>query len=116
MKTAIWVTFQVEGIHQWKDATSYLRYPHRHMFHFRVELSVSHDDREVEFIALKDTLLNMVSNRLLPKWSVKKSCEMLAKEVIVWMQAEYGDRDYVVEVSEDGENGAKVSSDCCTCR
>ena len=62
MKTAIWVTFQVEGIHQWKDATNYLRHPHRHMFHFRVELSVTHDDREVEFIKLKHELIDVAKS------------------------------------------------------
>ena len=116
MKTAIWVTFQVEGIHQWKDATNYLRHPHRHMFHFRVELSVTHDDREVEFINLKNDLLNFARERMFPDEPVGLSCEMAAKVMITNLRATYGNRDYVVEVSEDGENGAKVSCNCSTCR
>ena len=52
----IWVTFRKEGIHKYPDApdgVEFLKYPHRHIFHFRVELEVFHDDRDVEFILLK---------------------------------------------------------------
>ena len=45
----IFVTFQKEGIHRWPDAENmpgveFLAYPHRHMFHFEVQLQVFHDD------------------------------------------------------------------------
>ena len=116
MKTAIWVTFQVKGIHRWKDAKNYLRHPHRHMFHFRVETSVTHDDREIEFIDLKEDLMDVASTRIFPGWTVTTSCEAAAKEMVAYLKANYGDRDYTVEVSEDGENGAKVSCNCSTRR
>jgi hypothetical protein len=38
--------------HRWADAAgerAYLAERYRHLFHFRVELDVGHDDREVEF-------------------------------------------------------------------
>ena len=59
--TWIYVTFQQEGIHKYPAAltdpkladVSFLGYPHRHMFHFKVHLEVFHDDRDVEFILFK---------------------------------------------------------------
>ena len=38
----------------------------------------------------------------------KKSCEMLAEEVIKLIKKRYPERAVKVEVSEDGENGALV--------
>ena len=60
---SIWVTFRKEGIHKYPAAlddpklatgddmdVSFLGYPHRHIFHFRVRIEVFHDDRDIEFI------------------------------------------------------------------
>ena len=60
-KKSIFVTFQKEGLHRWPDAINFpgvefLANEHRHMFHFRVEMEVFHDDREVEFILFKREL------------------------------------------------------------
>ena len=57
----VFVTFQKEGLHRWPDAHKYpgiefLANEHRHMFHFRVEIQVFHDDREIEFILFKREL------------------------------------------------------------
>jgi len=57
----IWVTFQKEGIHKYPAAleepklsdVSFLGYPHRHIFHFRVSIDVWHNDRDIEFIQFK---------------------------------------------------------------
>ena len=57
----IWVTFQKEGIHRYPEALTnpeledvkFLGYDHRHIFHFRVDLEVRHDNRDVEFIQMK---------------------------------------------------------------
>ena len=59
----IWVTFQKEGIHKYPAAltdptlatgdeydVSFLGYPHRHTFHFKVWIQVTHNDRDIEFI------------------------------------------------------------------
>ena len=115
MRTSIWCTFQVSGVHCWPGAPNYLQFPHRHLFHYRVEMSVWHDDREVEFIQWKDELAQFVRTEVLFD-SVFMSCEQLAKNMITHLLLVYGERDYVVEVSEDGENGAKVSRDSGTCR
>ena len=57
-ESMIWVTFRREGIHKYPAAleeekladVSFLGYPHRHMFHFKVWIQVRHNDREIEFI------------------------------------------------------------------
>jgi hypothetical protein len=62
----IWVTFRKEGIHKYPAAlddpklatgdeydVSFLGYPHRHIFHFKVWIEIFHDDRDIEFIQFK---------------------------------------------------------------
>ena len=109
----IWVTFQREGIHCYPAAltdpkltsVSFLGYPHRHIFHFKVELQVFHDDRDVEFIIFKrelekhiDTQMNFLNN---------KSCEMIADGLFEYIKIKYPGRCCIIEVSEDGENGCR---------
>jgi hypothetical protein len=114
------VTFQVEGIHCYPDAktdsslatgneydVSFLSAPHRHVFHFTVQLSVSHSNREVEFIQFKRWCQKQYSKVLSAN---NKSCEMLAEDLYNKMQKHkvYKNRNTIIEVSEDGENGAVV--------
>ena len=113
-KQRIWVTFQKEGLHKWPDATQhpgveFLANEHRHMFHFRVDLEVWHDDREVEFILFKRELSGLYDNKTLE--SSHKSCEMMADELAEYIKLHYPGRDLVVEVSEDGENGCRIEYD-----
>lgn len=115
----IWVTFQKEGIHKYPEAStdpklatgdwldvSFLGTPHRHIFHFRVEMQVFHDNRDVEFIQAK---------RIMEKWYNDgtlqldyKSCEMMANELYNKCIVMWPDRNYMIEVSEDGENGCRL--------
>ena len=103
----IWVTFQKEGIHKYPDApegVEFLKYPHRHIFHFKVELEVFHDDRDVEFILFKRELEKLFADGTLQL--DYKSCEMIADDLALYINAKYPKRDLVITVSEDGENGA----------
>ena len=115
----IWVTFQKEGIHKYPAAAtdpklatgdwldvSFLGTPHRHIFHFRVEMQVFHDDRDVEFILLKRELERLYNIGTLQLNHM--SCEMLASELAVYIKEHYPKRDIRIEVSEDGENGCRV--------
>lgn len=118
-KSFIWVTFHKEGIHRYPAAgtdpklatgdwldVSFLATPHRHIFHFRVEMEVFHDDRDVEFIQLKRILENWYSEKTL---SVDyKSCEMIAKDLYDKIIVKWPGRDIRIEVSEDGENGCRI--------
>jgi hypothetical protein len=117
--TTIWVTFQKEGIHRYPEAetnpelkdVSFLAYPHRHIFHFRVELEVFHDNRDIEFILLKRKLEQQYdSGALILDF---KSCEMIANDVYQYLARELDfanhPRTVSITVSEDNENGATVT-------
>ena len=73
------------------------------MFHFRVDLEVWHDDREVEFILFKRELSGLYEQGTLQL--DYKSCEMMADELAEYIKLQYPGRDFKIEVSEDGENG-----------
>lgn len=118
-KSFIWVTFQKEGIHKYPAAgtdpklatgdwldVSFLATPHRHIFHFRVEMEVFHDDRDVEFIQLKRIVESWYGNGTLTL--DYKSCEMMARELYAKLIENWPSRDYAIEVSEDGENGCRM--------
>jgi hypothetical protein len=105
----VWVTFQKEGIHCYPDApegVEFLKHPHRHMFHFRVEMEVFHNDRDVEFILLKRELEGLFDGNVLEL--DYQSCEMLAESLINYCTKQYPGRNLTVTVSEDGENGATL--------
>jgi hypothetical protein len=118
-KRMIWVTFQKEGIHKYPGAdtdpslatgdeydVSFLGYPHRHIFHFRVAIQVFHNDREIEFIQFKRWLENSFTNGVLQL--NYKSCEMICDDLYQMIANRYPDRDIEITVSEDGENGATI--------
>ena len=111
----IFVTFQKEGIHRYPDAAtdprladvSFLGSPHRHIFHFRVDIDVFHNDRDIEFILIKRELEALYSDKTLQV--DYKSCEMLAEDLIDYISKKYPGRKISVEISEDGENGATLT-------
>ena len=115
----IWVTFQKEGMHKYPAAltdpalatgdeydVSFLGYPHRHIFHFRVWIAVEHSDRAIEFIQFKRWLENLYNQGTLQL--DYKSCEMMAEDLYEQIAAKYPGREVWIEVSEDGENGALI--------
>ncbi len=110
MKNSIFVKFVREGIHCYPgapDDVAFLRNPHRHLFHFRVDIEVRHDDREIEFIQLKHKAEGYYSSGVLQLDA--KSCEMIARDLHAQIARDYPGRAMVVEVSEDGENGARLT-------
>ena len=115
----IWVTFRKEGIHKYPAAltdsklatgdeydVSFLGYPHRHMFHFRVAIEVFHDDRDIEFIQFKRWMEKLYAEKTLQLDF--KSCEMISNDLYVEIAKRYPGRTVEIEVSEDGENGSKA--------
>ena len=115
----IWVTFRKEGIHKYPAALTskelatgdeydvgFLGYPHRHIFHFRVWIGVTHNDRDIEFIQFKRWLEKLYSESTLTL--DYKSCEMMSDELYEVIKAKYSDREIWIEVSEDGENGSFI--------
>ena len=118
-KRMIWVTFQREGIHKYPGAdtdpslatgdeydVSFLGYPHRHIFHFKVAIQVFHNDRDIEFIQFKRWLENSFRDGVMQL--DHKSCEMISDELYMYIANRYPERDIEITVSEDGENGATI--------
>jgi hypothetical protein len=112
----IWVTFQKEGIHKYPAAlenpllqdVSFLGYPHRHIFHFRVSIEVYHNDRDIEFIQFKRWLESLYSGQENCLRLEYKSCEMMADELYLRIADRYPNRNVVINVSEDNENGCEI--------
>ena len=117
----IWVTFRKEGIHKYPAAledpqlatgdeydVSFLGYPHRHIFHFRVWIDVFHNDRDVEFIQFKRWLERLYHSDQGVLSLDYKSCEMIADDLYLQIAERYPDRAVWIEVAEDGENGALI--------
>lgn len=101
------VKFQKEGIHKYPEAppeVAFLRFPHRHMFHFTVSIEVFHDDRDIEFIMLKRELEKLYDGGALEL--DYKSCEMIADELYKYLNAHYPNRRVTIEIMEDDENGS----------
>ena len=118
--TNIWVTFRKEGLHKYPAAlddpklatgdeqdVSFLGYIHRHIFHFKVELEVFHDDRDVEFIQFKRWLESLYADGTLQLDF--KSCEMICDDLAETINTKYPNRKMTITISEDGENGATCS-------
>jgi hypothetical protein len=115
----IWVTFQKEGMHKYPAAltdpalatgdeydVSFLGYPHRHIFHFKVWIGVTHNDRDIEFIQFKRWLEKLYSGGALQLDF--KSCEMMSDDLYDAISGRYPGREVWIEVSEDGENGSFI--------
>jgi hypothetical protein len=115
----IWVTFRKEGIHKYPAAltdtnlatgdeydVSFLGYPHRHIFHFKVWIGVTHDDRDIEFIQFKRWLEKLYAEGTLQL--DYKSCEMMSGDLFDAISNKYPGREVWIEVSEDGENGSFI--------
>lgn len=119
MKTIV-VRSRFSALHMYEDApevVSFLRHPHRHMFHVEAEIKVSHGNRELEFFTVKyelDThVIQGVLRSAVPScgvWVLKQSCEDIAEGIAASLMARFklSDKDIVyVEVSEDGENAGR---------
>ena len=118
-KRSIWVTFTKEGIHKYPAAlddpalatgdeydVSFLGYPHRHTFHFKLQIQVTHNDRDIEFIQFKRWLENLYKDDVLQL--DYKSCEMIADDLYTQINNKYPGRFVVIDVAEDGENGCQI--------
>ena len=124
----IWITFRKEGIHKYPAAltdpalatgdeydVSFLGYPHRHIFHFRVWINVLHNDRDIEFIQFKRWLKSLYNGNTANNNNQGavlsldyKSCEMMSDDLHDIISKKYPGREIWIEISEDGENGSFI--------
>ena len=106
LNTFIKVRTQFQGFHYYPNASSiderikFLEYEHRHLFKVEVKISVTHDDRELEFFLVKWDLEEFIKNGQMHH----KSCEMIGKDILIYLKSKYGERYYEITVSEDGES------------
>ena len=114
LNTYIRVRTQFEGYHYYPGAgdidprIKFLENEHRHIFKVEVTISVTHDDRELEFFLTKWAIESFIQE----KNYNHKSCEMIGKDILEFLRKTYGDdRYYNIVVSEDGESDGIVEYD-----
>lgn len=110
MGMSIFVTTSFVAQHRWPAApmeVAFLRDSHRHVFKVRAELEVEHDDRDLEFIMVKRALDSYLAPNSEQDLGTT-SCEQIARDIADFLEGRYSlsSRVVLVEVSEDGENGA----------
>ena len=110
---SIWVTWQRAGFHFYPQANmdptlddvKYLGHKHRHLFKFKVQIEVFHNDRELEF----HQVLNYCESLFEKNIDINsKSVEMLADDIYDFLSMKYPNRDITIDVSEDGECGCSI--------
>lgn len=108
------VQTQFEGFHNYPEApeeVSFLRFPHRHMFHVTAEIEVVHTDRDLEIIMVKRAIDFYFAETDFGRTSCEEIALLLQEHLKLKYPLSGGfNRDRVVniEVLEDGENGAKT--------
>lgn len=116
MITFICVKTDFYGIHKYPNApdeVAFLRNEHRHKFYVTAEIEVFHDDRELEFIMVKNRINAFIAKNI-TSMPVMYSCEMMCKDIIKFIETTYcidNERHIKVSVFEDNENGAIIYND-----
>lgn len=113
MTKNIYIKTSFEAFHKYTNApqqVAFLRNYHRHKFYVKVELSVSNEDRELEFFIIKKIIDDYLMAHLNDTYS-EKSCEMFAHQIFLFItkhKALSNTETVKVTVSEDDENGASI--------
>lgn len=110
----IWVTFQKSGFHKYPAAAtdpnladvSYLGERHRHLFKFKVQVEIFHNDRELEFHQVLNFCESLYQEKHLE--IDFKSVEMISDDLYDALSSRYPNRSMKIEVSEDGECGCVI--------
>lgn len=110
MKRYIKVQTQFVARHKWADApdeVAFLRNTHRHLFKVSVKISVEHNDREIEFFIFQNFVQEFTKKS---ENQMIGSCEQYGEALIEYIEQKYPNRFIEVEVSEDGENSAIITT------
>lgn len=119
------VKTQFDGYHAYPgapDEVSYLQHAHRHQFQVEAQISVAHNNRELEFFMVKRELDEFIEKSNMAGCIDIRvgttgqppliSCEMMAVRIAKHLHTLYGDDRYInVKVSEDGQNAAIYRED-----
>lgn len=94
--------------HRWSKcplkSVKFLREEHRHVFHLTFKFKVTHSDRDIEFIDMKQTIDRIIQERYAYQNLGETSCEQIG-DFFLEMFTGYG--LFYVSVFEDDENGAE---------
>jgi len=102
MKIELTITFQNHGVHRYPEAERKdIREDHLHMFGFSVQFEVSHLDREIEWLDLRDKLRQALAQKFgrLMQFGTR-SCEEIAVEVAKLLPMFLSPRQVRVAVGE----------------
>lgn len=106
MKISVIVNTKFPAIHCWPECpipeVSFLKTPHRHEFHVTAKKQVFHNDRDIEFIQLKNKINMIIDTKWRNQDIGSTSCEDICEELINLFGLNY------CRVLEDGENGAEI--------
>lgn len=106
MKQFIVIKTQFEAIHCWPDCpfddVSFLRNPHRHIFHVVLKFETK-ADRQFEFIRVKRDVESFLNKKFVGRDLGETSCETIAQTLL----RKFSDSCFA-SVFEDNENGAEV--------
>lgn len=109
-KKHIWVTAQRAMLHSYPKAhpkVVHLRNIHRHLFKVKVYIEIE-GSRDIEFLMFKDSVevcLEWCENNTKPT----RSCEDISDYLHEHLSMEYPNREIIINVSEDGENGCLMT-------
>jgi hypothetical protein len=108
------------GTHKWPCAgdsletqpVAFLSSKHAHDFKISVMCNVSHEDRELEFFLLRNSLREIINHSYDQKDYFycfgDESCEAIGKKVLKELISFYGSRNWVVQVGENDNQSAIV--------
>ena len=111
------INTQFAAVHHWplcdvEHSQSYLRHPHRHVFHIRMKWRVSHENREIEFIELKNQVDAFLKNKydtFKKEWRATPFIGSISCEELATILLEAFPDAFYCRVMEDNENGAEVT-------
>ena len=113
MKYSVVVSFSIEGFHNWPEAkeefpeVAFLSDRHRHQFGFRCYASVTHTDRDEEFILMQRKLKKQLRRTF--GGNILEFGRMSCEDIAEWILTHSSNGNlYKVEVWEDWENGAII--------
>lgn len=107
------------AVHRYPDADKLpneiaktLIHPHSHRIYVDVWVSQNHTNRDVEYITLEDDVRTAVRQlQFATKEKEDMSCEDMAVYIHKLLKMVYDSNNIIVEVFEDGVNGARVGDE-----
>lgn len=109
IKHTITISFVLDGFHKFPSASlrfgekvKYLEDRHRHNFYIEAEKTVTHTNRDSEFILLMEEVRSYLENKYgRPAEFDTMSCEQICDEILTEFDFDW------VSCKEDNENGGK---------